>query len=365
MWRGSITLVVVLLAFSSSTSFARRVYVTPEQKSKLENARTVLMNVLALTEKGPADAASLIAVVKGRLEEVGFQTVTDSAKAHDVELLVKCEERKTWAGTTPAGGDAELPDAPARLWQGPACLITYLLDGRDLGWAKEVRAYNESGSGAVPAVTTEYREKSAFLQLKKRLEEYDFPVLLMADWGQIPRLVTLLESSDTPKLRKLQILSALSEIHAPEALSHVTGLLRDPDLVRESIIALGGLGRESIPLLIDLFESSQLPIIQAAAAKGLGNVAALSGDYRVIPPLHHYLHQTLKHFKTGQDLDFLVLTEVVWALGKLPDKRTVQPMEELQSKIWLTYDTSPEMSSLREAVNWSYKQVAEAAVAVQ
>jgi HEAT repeat protein len=187
----------------------------------------------------------------------------------------------------------------------------------------------------------------------------------MAEWGQIPRLVTLLESPATPKLRKLHILSALSEIHAPEALSHVTGLLKDPDLVQESIIALGGLGGESIPLLIDLFESSNMAIIQAAAAKGLGNVAALSGDYRVIPPLHHYLRQTLKTFKTAQDINFLVLTEVVWALGKLPDKGTVQPMDELQSKIWLLYDTSPEMSSLREAVNWSYKQVAEAAVTVQ
>ena len=175
----------------------------------------------------------------------------------------------------------------------------------------------------------------------------------------------MLGSPATPKLRKLHILSALSEVHAPEALSHVTGLLKDPDLVQESIIALGGLGRESIPLLIDLFESSQLTIIQAAAAKGLGNVAALSGDYRVIPPLHHYLNQTLKTFKTVRDIDFMVLTEVVWALGKLPDKRTVQPMDELQSRIWLLYDTSPEMASLREAVNWSYKQVAEAAVAVQ
>jgi hypothetical protein len=364
MNKWSIVFVLVFLP-PASDSFARRVYVTPEQKSKLENAQTVLVNVLALTEKGPVDPASLTAVVKRRLEEVGYQTVTDHAQAHDVELLVKCEERKTWAGTTPAGGDAELPDAPARLWQGPACLITYLVDGRDLGWAKEVRPYEESAGDTEPGVKRENDGQSPFLQLKARLEEYDFPVLLMADWGQINRLLTLLESPDTPKIRKLRILSALSEIHAPEALPHLTDLLKHPDLVQETIVALGGLGRESIPLLIDLFESSQLTSIQAAAAKGLGGVAALSGDYRVVPPLHQYLHQTLENFKTVHDLNFSVLTEVVWALGKIPDKRTVQPMEELQSRIWLIYDTSPEMSSLREAVNWSYKQVAEAAVTVQ
>ena len=161
------------------------------------------MKVLALSEKGPADpSASLIAVVKERLEEVGYQTVTDHAQAHDVELIIKCEERKTWTGTTPAGGDAELPDAPVRLWQGPACLFTYLVDGRDLGWAKEVRPYDESGSGAEPAVSSENGEESAFLQLKRRLEEYDFPVLLMADWGQIPRaddLAWISRHTETPE----------------------------------------------------------------------------------------------------------------------------------------------------------------------
>jgi hypothetical protein len=359
-----IVLVLVLLP-PTSDSFARRVYVTPQEKSNLQNAGTVLVNVLALTEKGPVDPGMLTAVVKRRLEEVGYQTVTDRAQPHDVELLVKCEERKKWTGTTSAGGDAEHPDAPARLWQGAACLITYLVNGRDLGWAKEVRPYEESAGDTEPGIKLDNDGQSPFLQLKARLEEYDFPVLLMADWGQITRLLTLLESPDTSKIRKLQILSALSEIHAPEAFPHLKDLLKNPDLVQETIVALGGLGRESIPLLIDLFESSQLTSIQAAAAKGLGDVGALSGDYRIIPPLHQYLHQTLEKFKTVQDLNFLVVTEVVWALGKLPDKRTVQPMEELQARIWLLYDTSPEMASLREAVNWSYKQVAEAAVTVQ
>lgn len=361
----SILLVIVSLSFSSSDTLARRVYVTPEQKDQLRTAQTVLLNIVALSEKGPVDPASLAAVIKQRFEEVGYQIVTDRGHAQDVEVLVKCEERKRWTGTTSAGGDAELPDAPARLWEGPACLITYLVNGMDLGWAKEVRPHEERADQMVIGSTPEDAGDLAFAQLKKRLEEYDFPVLLMAEWGQINRLVTLLESPTTPKLRKLAILSALSEIHAPEALAHVTGLLQDPDLVQETIVALGNLGRESIPVLIDLFEGSQLAIIQAAAAKGLGDVAALSGDYRVIPPLHHYLEQTLKNFKMIRDADFLVLTEVVWALGKLPDKRTIQPMDELQARIWMIHDTSPEMSSLREAVNWSYKQVAEAAVAVQ
>ena len=52
---------------------------------------------------------------------------------------VKCEQRKTWEGTTAAGGDADLPDAPSRLWKGPACQMTYLLGDLKVKWQKEVR----------------------------------------------------------------------------------------------------------------------------------------------------------------------------------------------------------------------------------
>ena len=120
-------------------SSARRTHLTPEQKQQLQKAQTVFVNALALTEKGRTNSEPLQALASQRLAEVGFSVTADRKQAHDVEFKVKCEERKTWTGTTAEGGDAELLDAPARLWKGPACLLTYLVDGKNLGWYKEVR----------------------------------------------------------------------------------------------------------------------------------------------------------------------------------------------------------------------------------
>jgi len=69
---------IVFFALSSvSESLARRTHFTPEQKAQLAKVQTVLIKVLALTERGRGDAAPLEEVVKGRLEEMEFTIVTD------------------------------------------------------------------------------------------------------------------------------------------------------------------------------------------------------------------------------------------------------------------------------------------------
>ncbi|MDX1410592.1 MAG: hypothetical protein R3351_00395, partial [Nitrospirales bacterium] len=92
-------------------------------------------------------------------------------------------------------------------------------------------------------------------------------------------------------------------------------------------------------------------------AKALGDVGGATGDPRTIPPLIDYLKSALATMKTSEDINFPVLTEVVWSMGKLRDENSIAPMAELQKKIWLIYDTSQEMADLREAANWSYKQL--------
>jgi hypothetical protein len=61
--------------------------------------------------------------------------------------------------------------------------------------------------------------------------------------------------------------------------------------------------------------------------------------------------------KTSADIDFPVLTEVVWSLGKLRNEKSIPPLRELEKKVWLIYDTSKEMEELREATNWTIKMV--------
>jgi len=347
----------LLVVLTTTPSDARRTHLTAEQKTQLENVQTIFVNVLTLTEKGRTDSTPIANIVKSRLEEIGYSVVTDRKEPHDVEFRVKCEERKTWTGTTPSGGDAELADAPSRLWKGPACLFAYYLDGKDLGWHKEIRTDFEDAIKAAKTAQAEDPGAYALSQLEDRVKEYDFPVLITAEWGQVDRLLSLLESQDIDKLRKVKILSALSELNAEKALPRLTKIMEDKDLQQEAITALSSTGPESIPLLIDLFQTTQQDTIRAAAAKALGKVAASSGDPRTMPPLVEYLKSALATMETSEDINFPVLTEVVWSLGKLRDDYSMAPMAKLQEKIWLIYDTSAEMASLREAANWSYKQL--------
>ena len=353
---------IICATFAASLVFvpqssARRTYFTPEQKQQLQKAQTVFVNALALTEKGRTDPEQLQLRVSQRLQEMGYTVVVDRKQAHDVEFKVKCEERKTWTGTTAEGGDAELLDAPSRLWKGPACLLTYLVKGRNLGWYKEIRTSFQDAMEAAKAAGTKDAGTYALAKLAERLEQYDFPVLLAAEWGQPDRLIKLLDAPDTPKMRKLFVLSTLSEIEAEAALPHLTKLMQDKDLAQEAVEALTGVGEDSIPFLTDLFQSSTQPEIQAAAAKALGDVAGSSGNPTAIPPLLEYLKAALKNFNTSADINFPVLTEVVWSLGKLRDEDSLEPMDELNQKVWLIRDNSKEMAALREAANWTYKQL--------
>lgn len=348
---------LALLLFQAPDSFARRTHLTPEQKAQLAQAQSVLVKVLALTEKGRADHTNLETIVIQRLSDLGYTLLTDPTQRFDVELKVKCEERKTWAGTTSQGGDAELADAPVRLWNGPACLFTYLLDGKSLDWFKEVRTTFEDSISAAQAAGAKDSGSFALEQLTKEVSNFDFPVMIAAEWGQPQRLLKLLNASDTPKLRKLKILSALKTLEAHEALPQLTEMMKEKDLAQEAIVALSGVGADSIPTLIDLFQHSQQPEIQAAAAKALGDIAGSSGNPAALPPLVNYLKNSLKTMKTSQDINFPVLTQVVWALGKLRDDYSMEPMEKLNKKVWLIYDNSPAMTQLREATNWTYKQL--------
>ena len=60
---------------------------------------------------------------------------------------------------------------------------------------------------------------------------------------------------------------------------------------------------------------------------------------------------------SSEDIDFPVLTEVVWSIGKLRDDKSVAPIEELNEKIWVIRDTSEAMRKLRDAANVATKMV--------
>ncbi|RMH07392.1 MAG: HEAT repeat domain-containing protein [Nitrospirae bacterium] len=349
--------VVAVLFMGITNSSARRAHITPEQKAQMKHIQTIYLHVIALTENGRVPADDLAATIQPRLEKLGYKVVLSRKAPHDVEFRVKCEERKKWAGTTRSGGDAELAYAPARLWKGPACLFSYRLQGQDLGWYIETRTDFEDAYAAAQNANVPDSGAYAMSQLRQKLQEFDFPVLIATEWGHTDRLTKLLSSPDTSKERKFRILSILSEVKAKEAFPYLLQMTNDPEYAERAIVALAGLGSQAIPVLTKLFKTSQDSSIQAAAAKSLGIIGAHTGDPTITPPLLEYLNHALEHMETSKDIDFPVLTEVVWSIAKLRNEKSLKPIEELNRKIWLIRDTSPEMQKLREAANVATKMI--------
>ncbi len=352
-------LICVFLLACATESLARRTHMTTEQKTQLANIKTIYLNILALTENGQVPPAELLETVKTRLEAIGYKTVPNRKEAHDVEFRVKCEERKRWSGTTRSGGDAELADAPARLWTGPACLFTYRLNGQDLGWYKETRTDFVDAYAAAQKAKAKSSGRYAMEQLNLKLQEFDFPVMVATEWGHTDRLAELLKNPDTDTRRKLRILSTLSRVQSKHAFPHLVKLARDEnaEYAEEAIIALAGLGSSATPILTDIFITTKKSKIQAAAAKGLGLIGAHTGDPHITPPLLDYLNKNLEDMDESSDIDFSVLTEVVWSIAKLRNEKSIEPIEQLNIKIWLIRDTSDEMRKLREAANVATKMV--------
>jgi hypothetical protein len=343
------TLAFSVVALSASPSWAYRDYFTPEQKALLDKIQALRIEAIALTDKGGVDATPIAELVARRMGELGYTVVGEAGKPHDVVIKVKCEQRKMWEGTTAAGGDADLPDAPSRLWKGPACQMTYLLENMKVKWQKEVRTEFEDAEQAAQSAHAGDPGAYAMGKLRDALETFEFPLLLAAEWGQPERLLKLLARSETPQARKVKIISLLGEMQADEALPKLKEVLKDRDLAKQAIGAIGNLGKEGIPLLVDIMNTSPQPELQAAAAKGLGQLGGMHGDASVVPPLL----AKLENPKT----DWSVLTEVAWSLGKIPDKRSIQPLYDLDKKLQAMRDRdNVQLKKLKEAVFWSIKQ---------
>jgi hypothetical protein len=338
-----------VVAFPAPSLWAYRDHFTLEQKALLDKIQTVRIEAIALTDQGAVDAAPIAELVARRMGELGYKVVGEAGTPHDVVIKVKCEQRKIWEGTTAAGGDADLPDAPSRLWKGPACQMTYLLGNMKVNWQKEVRTEFEDAGQAAQSAKAGDPGAYALDKLRDALETYEFPLLLAAEWGQPERLLKLLDRSDTPQARKFKIISLLGEMQADEALPKLKEVLKDRDLAKQAIGAMGSLGKEGIPLLVDIMNTSPQPEMQAAAAKGLGQLGGLHGDPSVVPPLL----AKLKNPKT----DWSVLTEVAWSLGKIPDKRSIEPLYDLDKKLQAMRDPeNVSLNKLKEAVFWAIKQ---------
>ena len=56
-------------------------------------------------------------------------------------------------------------------------------------------------------------------------------------------------------------------------------------------------------------------------------------------------------------IDLQVQTEIVRAVGKIPDLGSIEPLKELGIKTWTSRSNDPRMQELREAIDMSLWQI--------
>jgi hypothetical protein len=351
MHRALIPIFIAVVLITASDGWARRESLNTDQKERLRSVERVLLDILAITDRGQVDAAPIRDVVGARMSGVGYTVVMEPGQPHDVVFKVKCEQRKVWEGTMASGGDADLPDSPMRTWKGPACQLTYLLNGATTQWKKEVRTDFSDALKAAADAHADDAGAFALQHLLARLEEYDFPVLVTADWRQEDRLIRLLQDARTTPARKVRIIQSLGDLFSTKAAPYLQAALKDPDpeISKAAALALGNIGhQESVAALVDMLKTGTSDQ-KVAAARALGKVGALHGDPSIIPPLLDALNTN----------DLVVKTEVVWALGQLPDRRAYEPLAALQRSLRnvRTSDRTSQDGKLWDAVLYALKQL--------
>lgn len=315
----------------------------PQEKQPnhpLAQAQTVLIEGVALTERGPQNPETLIQTVTEQLRRAGWTVASQADHPHDAVVRVKCEERQTWTGPSQ---HRRTGPAPTRLWKGPACHLSYRYNHQSPNWSWEVRTSFENTREAAKAAGTSDIGAFALNSLNTRLQQDEFPLYLAAEWGQTDRLLSIYRQSSNQIEQQLTILHLLGGLPSDQALATLKEALHHPALAPTALLALGQQGEPGIPALVFFLQSATDPDQQLAAIQGLGTIAAQNKT-----PVLFTQFMTLLESE-----DPRIQTEAVKGLGNLGDRRAVQPLEQLNLKAWTNSSTSPDMQALRDMLSWS------------
>ena len=327
---------------------AERILFNPQQKSQLQQVETIFVKTVTLTEKGRVEPTLIEKAATDRLTATGFTVVTTGNKPHDVVLKVRCDERKPWGGVRRSDGEMQQPGAPSRNWKGPACQLSYFFDDVKGPWQYEVRTAFDNAWEASRANGNGDPGQFALKHLSQALRESDFPLDLAAEWKQAERLSTLLIDPQTDRATKLKILSLAGHMPGNTMLQALQRIRTQAEFAAPATVALGFMGEPAIPTLMELLSDPSVDI-QAAAAQALGEIGAHSGNIEILPPLLAKMEAPGVHLR--------VQTEIVRAIGKTPDLRSLEPLERFALKVWTARSNDPLMQELREAVDWSLWQI--------
>ncbi len=329
---------------------ARKELLSQDEKDQLRKVERIHLELLTLTGKGPVDGAAVQRAASERLASLGYRIEDDRAQPADLTVKIKCEELKTWEGTGRSGGDADMVDAAARLWKGPACQITYRSGQRTADWRHEVRTPFANPLEAAKKAGQSDSGIFAIGALAERIKTDDFPFLLAADLGHVDRLVSALERPDLTKAQKVTVIGLIGGTQSAEAIPRVTALTKDtdPDVAAAAATALGTIGDAGcIPPLLTLM-SSDKPDQRRMAAVGLGRLAPLYPNSEIVP--------TLLKALPSEPVPTQIL--VVRALGKTTDRRILEPLRALHRSVLKRPpgEITPELAELKSTLGIALDQ---------
>ncbi|MDR4493758.1 MAG: HEAT repeat domain-containing protein [Nitrospirales bacterium] len=337
---GLLTLIICGMGYSSPV-FGQHSAQERQPTHPLAQAQTVLIEGIALTERGLQNPEPLIQTVTKRLHKAGWTVVPQTDQPHDAVVRIKYEERQTWTG--PSQHRRTGPAPTTRLWKGPACHLTYRFNHQSPNWSWEVRTSFEGTREAAKATGATDSGAFALNELNAQLQHDDFPLYLAAEWEQTDRLLAIYRESSDQIERQRTILHLLGGLPSDQALTTLEEALSHPTLASTALLALGQQGEAGIPVLVSFLHSSTDPDQQLAAIQGLGTIAAQNKT-----PILFTQFMTL--LESG---DPRIQTEAVKGLGNLGDRRAVQSLEQLNLKVWTDSSTSPDMQALRDMLSWS------------
>lgn len=326
------------------TAWGQKVLTRKQPIQALVQAQTIALRTKVLKEGIPISPLPLSEFITQRFRQVGYHVVTDIQSPHDVTVFFQCEE------PSPSRPIAGAPDQYVSPLSTPPCFFYYAYQETPIDWQRiDVIVYNEGIQVLESLKQLKPRKQSVAPLSYQYLEALDFPVLFSAEWGQVLRLLSLLKDPQTSPKRQRTTISLLGEIQAEQALPELLNLLEHPTLRVEAAKALGNFGSKAQKPLIAILNTHVEVPMQIAAAQSLGKIGATTGDTSLTPLYLALLEKPA--------LDIQVKTEIVWAIGKSPDFRAHTALEALENQIWTMRSDDLDLQKLREAVDWSIREV--------
>lgn len=319
----------------------------PEEYSlhPLIAAQVLLVESIALTERGLQESSTITKTVTDKLSRAGFTVVSSPDQPHDAVVRVKCEERQTWTG--PSTHRSTSPTLTSRIWKGPVCLISYRHQGVTPPWQWEIHTSFEDTKAAAEAAGDPHPGTFALNALNHQLQQDNFPLFLIAEWEQTERLLMLLEQSTEDLDQQAVILQLLGTRPSDKAIAALKEALTNPTLAPTALLALGQQGEKALPVLVSFLETTGNSDQRLPALEALGVIATHSKAPTLFTQFMNLLDSE----------DPKIQTEAVKGLGNLGDRRAIQPLEKLNLKAWTNPSTSPDMQALREMLSWSLWQL--------